>query len=510
VLKLGQTIGTYEVGDVLGSGGFATVYKARHTVLGSDHAIKVLSADFARQRELRDRFLSEGKILSRLRHPNIVRVTDVLVEPGIAALVMDFVDGETLEAALDGRNEPMSLDEIHPVFLPVLDAVGHAHDAGVIHRDLKPANIILSTGPDGRTHPVVVDFGIAKLTENGKLTKVGATRTSMQMGTVGYMSPEQIRNAKDVDERTDIFSLGCILYEMAADTPAFSGSSEFDVMRAIVDNDADLSMAPKKLRSVIKRCLGPLSSRPASCAAFAQALSLRTESDAAIIPRPEPKPTKAKPEPSTARSKSPRVVPDSSTHGQGTLKKPETVVRKRPESDDLHRSERNFVKAPSHQQAIQVPIAVPATRPDLIRPSLDAQSTLTYGELTFDGEGLTVGSKRYPARSISKEWALLDAGFGHIILTTVILAPMAVLFVLRMDEALEDVVRFGGVFIISAIVLSLLLFKRFKNGRNSTSVILVIEGKTRRWSIPGDQRADAQAFVAALRRERTMRDDASR
>ena len=507
MLNLGQTIGTYEVGDVLGSGGFATVYKARHTVLGSDHAIKVLSADFARQRELRDRFLSEGKILSRLRHPNIVRVTDVLVEPGIAGLVMDFVDGETLEAALGSRNAPMSLDDIHQVFRPVLDAIGHAHLAGVIHRDLKPANIILSTGTDGRPHPVVVDFGIAKLTENGKLTKVGATRTSMQMGTVGYMSPEQIRNAKDVDERTDIFSLGCILYEMAAGTPAFSGSSEFDVMRAIVDNDVDLSMAPRRLRSVIERCLGPLSIRPASCAAFAQALSLRTESEAATIPRAEPKPPRAKSEPTRPRSKSPRVEPESSTHGPGTPKKSQTVVPKRPILDDLHRSERNVVRAPSHQQPIQVPIAVPAKRPGSHQPSLNAQSALTFGELSFDGEGLTVGFKWYPARSVSKAWVQPDDGVGHLLFMGFTLALAAFWTVM---DSLDGSAGAGTVFFWTAIIAPLLLIMllfRFQNGRYLTYVFIVIEGKKRRWSFPGDQRVDAQAFVDTLLRASTMREN---
>jgi serine/threonine protein kinase len=510
MLEPGQTIGTYEVGDVLGSGGFATVYKARHTVLGSDHAIKVLSADFARQRELRDRFLAEGKILARLRHPNIVRVTDVLVEPGIAALVMDFVDGETLEAALDGRNEPMSLDEIHPVFLPVLAAVGHAHDAGVIHRDLKPANIILSTGTDGRPHPVVVDFGIAKLTENGKLTKVGATRTSMQMGTVGYMSPEQIRNAKDVDERTDIFSLGCILYEMAAGTPAFGGTSEFDVMRAIVDNDVDLSMPPKKFRSVIKRCLGPLSSRPASCAAFAQALSLRTESEAATILRVEPKPPRTKSEPTRPRSKSPRAEPESSTHGPGTPKKSQTVVPKRPILDDPHPSERNVVRAPSHRWSMQAQMVVPAKRPGSRQAPLEAQSTRTFGELSSDGEGLTVGFKWYPARSVSDPWFLLDDGLGHMVLTGITLAFLAFYI---LSESING--RAGDVMqmLLMAIIvlfLSITLFRRFKNGRYLTSVFIMIEGKKRRWSLPGNQQADAQAFVDALLRARTMRDDASR
>jgi len=276
-LKIGDRVGDYVVLDVLGTGGFATVYEARHAALGSRHALKILAPHLSGNREIRARFLAEGRILARLRHPNLVRVTAILALPGVAGLVMDFVKGRTLEEVLRGRREPMALPEIVAVMAPVLDALAVAHGHGVVHRDLKPANLILGADDDGEVHPVVLDFGIAKLMENASVTKHHDTRTHMQMGTVGYMSPEQIREARDVDERTDVFALGCIVYELATGVAAFTGDSAFDVQCAIVGGTADVSRLPVALRGLVGNMLGPVARRPRSCSQIAGLLRAMLE-----------------------------------------------------------------------------------------------------------------------------------------------------------------------------------------------------------------------------------------
>lgn len=197
----------------------AEVYVVRHTVLGTRHAAKVLDPDLREDSEVRRRFLDEARIqASHLSHPNIVKVVNIVSTPEHAALVMDLVDGPSLEveaARLSG-----SPDEIRRIMFGILDAVGHAHDAGIIHRDLKPANVLL----DGKARtPKVTDFGIAKVRDANRTAKNHSTHTSSRMGTLSYMSPEQLLRAKDVTPRSDIFSLGVLLYELA------TGVLPFDV-----------------------------------------------------------------------------------------------------------------------------------------------------------------------------------------------------------------------------------------------------------------------------------------
>ncbi|HEY0095057.1 MAG TPA: serine/threonine-protein kinase, partial [Archangium sp.] len=155
-----QLDGRYEVVRLLGQGGMAAVYEVRHLGLHSTHALKVLDADLARNDDIRGRFLAEGRIQARLRHPNIVQVTEIVTTP-VAGLVMDYIEGPTLgELCRDRPLEPQLLLE---VFLPVLDAIEEAHRKGVVHRDLKPDNIIVGRDNRGRFQPKVTDFGIAKV-----------------------------------------------------------------------------------------------------------------------------------------------------------------------------------------------------------------------------------------------------------------------------------------------------------------------------------------------------------
>ncbi|NMO19770.1 serine/threonine protein kinase [Pyxidicoccus fallax] len=249
----------------------ATVYQVRHLGLRSTHALKVLSGDRARQDpDTQERFLREGRIQARLRHPNLVQVTDVVTAPS-AGLVMDFVEGPTLarhcqEFGLLGQAGALE------VFHQVLEAVGTAHRAGVIHRDLKPENIILGMDSRGRMQPKVADFGLAKDLGHE------ATQTGVVMGTPLYMSPEQIRSSKNVTVRSDIFSLGTILYELLTGRRCFHGQTNVEIMRRIQRGEftpPEVAYPPidRKLAAIVRRALEvEPEHRFASCEEFSATL----------------------------------------------------------------------------------------------------------------------------------------------------------------------------------------------------------------------------------------------
>ncbi len=236
-MNTGTTIERYVILERLGEGGMASVYLARHGILGSRHALKVLRPELANNAALRGRFLAEGRIAAQIRHPNVIDVTDVVIAPGIAGLVMEYIEGPTVDKWIDARKTPCSLEELLAIALPILDGLSEAHAYGVVHRDLKPANIVLGRDRRGAMRPVVLDFGIAKLEEDTRVqhqthmpTKIGT-----RMGTPAYMSPEQIRESASVDVRTDVFACGAILYELATGHLAFAKDNEYDTMQAIVD-----------------------------------------------------------------------------------------------------------------------------------------------------------------------------------------------------------------------------------------------------------------------------------
>src|SRR6202161_1965802 len=200
---IGAEIGNYRILEKLGEGGMGVVYKALDTSLDRMVAMKVLSADLSRNPELVERFRAEARAQANLNHTNLATLYAFLIYEGNAYMVMEYIEGETFESMIRRRG-PIPENDSLPLFKQALLGIGYAHRAGIIHRDIKPSNIMLNKYGIVK----VMDFGIAKV--------IGArsmTRTGTQMGTVAYMSPEQIQN-RPVDIRTDIYALGITLYEM--------------------------------------------------------------------------------------------------------------------------------------------------------------------------------------------------------------------------------------------------------------------------------------------------------
>jgi serine/threonine protein kinase len=285
LLSEGQLVGSYRVIQRLGGGGFATVWKVQHIHLKSLHALKVLRDDLASRKDIRLRFLDEGRIHAQLRHPGIVRATDIVVEDGIAGLVMDFREGLSLEQVIQEHPDGLDLELVSDLGLGLLSALEFAHGNGVVHRDIKPANIMISSTWDGRSQPVLLDFGIAQVRGALRSEGRGATQTGDKMGTPGYMSPEQLRSAADVDLRADLFGLGVVLLELATGSAPFARESDADTMVAVLAGDYVLPSAVKttspSLATAIERALASKrSDRWTSAGEMAEALRLRADSEA--------------------------------------------------------------------------------------------------------------------------------------------------------------------------------------------------------------------------------------
>ena len=216
----GENVGSYRIMEKLGRGGMATVYKAYHANLDRYVALKVLHAAFLEVPNFLARFQREARLVAKLEHPNIVPVYDFAEHDQQPYLVMKYVEGETLKAHLNrGRLTP---DQIWSVVNAVSSGLAHAHNEGILHRDIKPSNVIMAT--DGRIY--LADFGLARIAQMGESTLSG----DMIMGTPQYISPEQAKGEKDLDNRTDIYSFAVMLYEMVVGQVPFSSDTPFSII----------------------------------------------------------------------------------------------------------------------------------------------------------------------------------------------------------------------------------------------------------------------------------------
>lgn len=216
----------YSIDAQIGEGGMAVVYSAHHTKLHTKHAVKVLTLA---SRQIRERMLQEGRVQASLRHPNIVSVTDVITIGKSPALVMELIEGPPLDDLI--VQQKLTIDQADTIGRGILAAVAYAHDKGLVHRDLKPANVMLEIEGNVVT-PKVTDFGLAKVL-HGDDEGRAATRTGSTMGTPQYMSPEQIEDTKNVDERSDVFALGAILYELVTGQRAFEGDNIMQIFTKV-------------------------------------------------------------------------------------------------------------------------------------------------------------------------------------------------------------------------------------------------------------------------------------
>jgi serine/threonine protein kinase len=231
-LAPGTRLGPYEILAPIGAGGMGEVYKARDTRLGRIVAIKQLKG------QLTARFLQEARAIATLNHPNICTLHDI----GPNYLVMEYVDGKPLRG-------PLRVEEAIRLALQITGALEEAHGRGILHRDLKPENILVS----GKGAAKLLDFGLAKLMTDSD-TDVTKTAEGTVLGTAAYMAPEQAEG-KPLDERSDVFSFGAVLYEMLSGNRAFGGNSTAQVMSAVLRDDPSPLHAPAELQRIVKKCL---------------------------------------------------------------------------------------------------------------------------------------------------------------------------------------------------------------------------------------------------------------
>ena len=258
-LEPGTHLGPYEIVELRGKGGMGEVYRARDTRLGRDVAVKVLPAELTGDDDYRRRLEREAKTISQLQHPNVCMLLDIGSEGSMQYMVMEYLEGETLEERL--RQGFLPADDVVRIGREIAEAVEAAHREGVVHRDLKPGNVMLT-----RTGTKVLDFGLARefsspddVIDTEAPTVPAITQEGAMVGTMPYMAPEQLQGGQ-VDSQADIWALGCILYEMATGARPFEGKNQADLIVAIMGSEPEpptsrQPLAPQRLDGIVKRCL---------------------------------------------------------------------------------------------------------------------------------------------------------------------------------------------------------------------------------------------------------------
>jgi serine/threonine-protein kinase len=259
---IGKQLGSHEITALLGKGGMGEVYRARDTRLKREVAIKILPEDFSRDKDRVNRFQREAEVLASLNHPNIAAIYDLQEADEIRFLVLELVEGETLAERIQRGRIPV--EEALDIAKRICEALEAAHEKGIVHRDLKPANVKIT--PDGKIK--VLDFGLAKALEltpstsnlmsSPTLMSALPTGGGIILGTAGYMSPEQAKGAA-TDQRSDIFSFGCVLFEMLTGHRSFEAETVPETIAAVLMREPDLTLLPRdihpKLKELIRRCL---------------------------------------------------------------------------------------------------------------------------------------------------------------------------------------------------------------------------------------------------------------
>ncbi len=286
---IGSVLGKYRIEAELSHGGMGEVYFGRHVVLERRVAIKILRSEMTTSADLVTRFINEAKAASAIRHPSIIEVFDFgYTDEGQAYLVMELLEGETLSARLTSRGR-LPEGEAVKIIRSIAGALSAAHAKGIIHRDLKPDNVFLIPDPDLGERAKVLDFGIAKLADHASQLH---TQTGALMGTPLYMAPEQARSAGLIDHRADLYSLGCILYELLTGRPPLvaEGTGEIIALHMFTEPEPPRSLVPDlspALDSIVMRLLAKeAADRFASAAELSDALSVAVGTVPATTIRP--------------------------------------------------------------------------------------------------------------------------------------------------------------------------------------------------------------------------------
>ena len=257
---VGRQVGPYKIHSLLGVGGMGEVYLAQDPRLDRAIALKILPTELASDPDRIRRFIREAKAASGLKHPNVATIYEIGKSDEFHFIAMEYVEGQTLADKISGR--PLPIAEIVDIGIQVADALDEAHRKGITHRDIKPANLMLTS----REQVKILDFGLAKVTRpegqalGSDISTVVKTETGVVMGTVQYMSPEQVLG-KEVDHRTDIFSLGVVLYEMATGRLPFTGTSSSETMDRVLHGQPEAIArfnynVPAELERIIRKCSG--------------------------------------------------------------------------------------------------------------------------------------------------------------------------------------------------------------------------------------------------------------
>ncbi len=248
---IGQTISHYRITEKLGEGGMGIVYKAEDTKLDRPVALKFLAAHLVSDEEVRKRFEREAKAAAALNHPNICTVHEIDEANGKTFIAMAFIEGDSLDQKIEAG--PLKLNDALDTAVQTAHGLQAAHEKGIVHRDIKPANLMV-TGSGSKQQITIMDFGLALLTDRSKLTKHDET-----MGTVAYMSPEQAQGM-DLDHRTDVWSLGAVIYELVTGQQAFKGHYDQATVYSILNEDPEPMTAlrtgvPMELEWIVGKCI---------------------------------------------------------------------------------------------------------------------------------------------------------------------------------------------------------------------------------------------------------------